>query len=180
MAEGHMPFLRKLVKHGHFEKLSFYSGLPSTTPAVQAEVMFGARCAVPAFQFLHRESGKTVLMYEQEWAERFSKQLAEHHQPLLEGGRSYSNIYAAGATEARLCAETMDVAHLSEMIHPWKLVIVFILYFFTILRIMSLALLELFIALVDMVRGLAGQEHWRRRLVSPTLVRARQKQAGFQ
>ena len=69
-----MPFLKKLVDRGHFEELSFYSGLPSTTPAVQAEVMFGARCAVPAFQFLDRESGKTALMYEQEWAKRIGGQ----------------------------------------------------------------------------------------------------------
>jgi endonuclease/exonuclease/phosphatase family metal-dependent hydrolase len=164
VADGRMPFLRKLVKSGHFERLSFYSGLPSTTPAVQAEVMFGARCAVPAFQFLHRESGKTVLMYEQEWAKAVSERLSKEHQPLLEGGRSYSNIYAAGASEARFCAETMDLANFTEMIRPWKLAIVFVLYFFTILRVISLAIVELFIAMIDLLRGLVGQQHWRSEL----------------
>ena len=163
--EGHLPFLKKLVKSNHFEKMSFYSGLPSTTPAVQGEVMFGVRCAVPAFQFLHRESGKTALMYEQEWAQRISQQLAKDHQPLLEGGRSYSNIYAAGASEARFCAETMDLANLTEMARPWKLGIVLVLYCFTIVRIIGLAILELFIALVDMVRGLVGQQHRRAELL---------------
>src|SRR5690606_15864969 len=106
--EGRMPFLKKMLARDHFHKVSFYSGLPSTTPAVQAEVMFGARAAVPAFQFLDRASGETALMYEQTWAKRMSEKLAAEHQPLLEGGRSYSNIYAAGAAEARFCAETMD------------------------------------------------------------------------
>lgn len=165
MANGRMPFLRKLIERGHYDRLSFYSGLPSTTPAVQAEVMFGVRGAVPAFQYLHRESGQTVLMYEQAWAQRIGEQLSKGHQPLLEGGRSYSNIYAAGADEARFCAETMDLASLAQMTQPWKLVIVFMLYGLTMLRIVGLALLELFIALLDMVKGLVGQQHWRAELM---------------
>ena len=164
LKDGRMPFLKKLVDRGHFEELSFYSGLPSTTPAVQAEVMFGARCAVPAFQFLDRESGKTALMYEQEWAKRIGEKLAAEHQPLLEGGRSYSNIYAAGAAETRFCAETMDADNLREMTRPWKLAIVAALYFFTILRVLGLAFIELIIALGDMIWGLAGRQHWRAEL----------------
>ncbi len=164
IAKGRMPFISKLLRQNHYDKLSFYSGLPSTTPAVQAEVMFGARCAVPAFQFFHRESGKTAMMYEQEWAHRVGEQLSKTHQPLLEGGRSYSNIYAAGASEARLCAETMDLASIREMTSGWKLAIVFLLYGFTILRVIGLSLLELFIALFDMIRGLAGQQSWRAEL----------------
>jgi endonuclease/exonuclease/phosphatase family metal-dependent hydrolase len=162
--DGRMPFLKKMVGRGHFQQLSFYSGLPSTTPAVQAEVMFGARAAVPAFQFLHRESGKTVLMYEQEWAKRIGAQLASERQPLLEGGRSYSNIYAAGAVESRFCAETMDVDNLRDMTRPWKLAIVACLYLFTMLRVLGLAILEFFIAAGDMVRGLAGRQPWRAEL----------------
>lgn len=164
LKDGRMPFLKKLINRGHFEELSFYSGLPSTTPAVQGEVMFGARGAVPAFQFLDRESGKTALMYEQEWAKRIGIELAAEHQPLLEGGRSYSNIYAAGAEEARFCAETMDADNLREMTRPWKLAIVACLYFFTIWRVVGLAILELFIAAGDMIRGLVGQQHWRAEL----------------
>lgn len=163
---GRMPFLKKLLQRGHFEELSFYSGLPSTTPAVQAEVMFGARCAVPAFQFLDRASGKTALMYEQEWAKRIGAKLAAEHQPLLEGGRSYSNIYAAGAVESRFCAETMDADNLREMTRPWKLAIVAGLYSFRILRVVGLAILELFIAAGDMMYGLVGQQHWRAELHS--------------
>jgi endonuclease/exonuclease/phosphatase family metal-dependent hydrolase len=158
---GKMPFLRRLIERGYFEELTFYSGLPSTTPAVQAEVMFGARTAVPAFQYLDRNSGRTVLMYDSAPARAVGQRLARDHQPLLEGGRSYSNIYAAGAAEARLCAETMDLKTLREMTRPWKLAVVLALFGTTILRIATLAVLELFIALWDFVQGIAGREHWR-------------------
>jgi endonuclease/exonuclease/phosphatase family metal-dependent hydrolase len=158
---GRMPFLRRLLKRGHFEELSFYSGLPSTTPAVQAEVFFGVRTAVPAFQFLDRQSGKTCLMYETECAKSVASELTAEHQPLLEGGRSYSNIYAAGAAEARLCAETMDLKTLQEMASPWKLAVVLSLYFFRILRVTALAVVEFFLAVADMIGGLAGRQPWR-------------------
>jgi endonuclease/exonuclease/phosphatase family metal-dependent hydrolase len=166
MAAGRMPFLRRLMQRGHFNELSFYSGLPSTTPAVQAEVMFGVRTAVPAFQFLDRKSGRTCLMYEVECAKAVGGALAAEHQPLLEGGRSYSNIYAAGAEEARLCAETMDLKTLRQMATPWKIFVAMGLYFFTILRVAFLAVIEFGLAVADMLVGLAGSQHWRAELHS--------------
>ena len=159
IARGKAPFLARMLRRGHFDLFSFYSGLPSTTPAVQGEVMFGERCAVPAFQFLHRESGKTFVMYESECAKTVAQRLAADAQPLLEGGCSYGNIYAAGAAEARLCAETLDQKSLKEMMRPMKILIVASLYFFKILRVVGLALLELVIAGGDMIRGLAGRQH---------------------
>lgn len=157
---GRMPFLARMLKCGHYDLTSFYSGLPSTTPAVQGEVMFGIRTAVPAFQYLNRQSGKTYVMYENECAKEIGAKLAAQGQPLLAGGRSYANIYAAGANEARLCAETLDLQSFREMARPSKLAIVFALYFFTLVRIAGLAALEFFIALGDFVRGLAGRQDW--------------------
>ncbi|MBA3483506.1 MAG: endonuclease/exonuclease/phosphatase family protein [Pirellulales bacterium] len=55
----------------------------------------------------------------------------------------------------------MSLKTLREMAKPWKLAVALSLYFFTILRVTALAVLELFIALGDMVRGLAGRQHWR-------------------
>jgi len=173
VASGRMPNLARLVKREHFDLETFYSGLPATTPAVQGEIMFGARTAVPAFQFLHRETGRTFTMFESECAKIVGARLEAEHQPLLEGGRSYSNIFAGGASEARFCAETMDLKTWREMATPAKLAIVLGLYFFTILRIAALALLEVLIAIGDVVVGLAGRHHWQaetRMIVSRTLV----------
>ena len=64
VAKGNLPFLAKLQRRGHFTLESFYSGMPSTTPAVQAELFYGVRAAVPGFQFLHRASGQVMRMYE--------------------------------------------------------------------------------------------------------------------
>src|SRR3954463_7531518 len=46
---GRMPFLRRLMRREGYETNTFYPGLPSTTPSVQAELYYGVRSAVPAF-----------------------------------------------------------------------------------------------------------------------------------
>jgi hypothetical protein len=43
---------------------TLYSGLPSSTPSVQAELFYGVKGAVPAFSFTDRSSGQIFRMYD--------------------------------------------------------------------------------------------------------------------
>ena len=43
VSAGRLPFLAKLIKRKHFALETFYSGVPSTTPAVQGEIFFGVK-----------------------------------------------------------------------------------------------------------------------------------------
>src|SRR5690242_8516866 len=54
IATGRMPFLKRLRQRNGYELHHFYPGLPTTTPAVQAELYYGIRAAVPAFCFMDR------------------------------------------------------------------------------------------------------------------------------
>ena len=56
LKHGELPFLRRLIKREHYQLHAHYSGLPSTTPAVQAELFYGVKGAVPAFSFRDHES----------------------------------------------------------------------------------------------------------------------------
>src|SRR4051812_6695351 len=51
IAKGRMPFLKRLLKRNHYGLYTLYPGLPSTTPAVQAELYFGVRAAGAGFRF---------------------------------------------------------------------------------------------------------------------------------
>src|SRR5690606_18891399 len=51
VATGKLPFLRRLMRKEGYRPHTIYSGLPSTTPAVQAELFYGTTCAVPSFAF---------------------------------------------------------------------------------------------------------------------------------
>lgn len=152
---GSMPFLSRLIRRGHFTLENFYSGIPSTTPAVQAEIFFGVKCAVPAFQFLHRKAGKVMRMYEADSAAEIEEELlARNHEPLLKGGHAYSNIYRAGAERTRYCSQDLAPDELLRRLHPFKSLLLILVYLPKILRMIGLAIVELVLALGDAVKGL--------------------------
>lgn len=156
---GRMPFLARLMKRGHFTLENFYSGIPSTTPAVQAEIFYGIKAAVPAFQFLHRKSGKVMRMYEAESAAEIEKSLQERcPAPLLKGGHAYSNIYRAGADRTRYCSQDLAPDELLKRLHPFKSMLLILVYLPRILRMIGLAVVELVLALADAMKGLYERE----------------------
>ncbi|WP_367870884.1 endonuclease/exonuclease/phosphatase family protein [Luteolibacter sp. Populi] len=156
---GRMPFLARLIKRGHFTLENFYSGIPATTPAVQGEIFYGVRAAVPAFQFLHRKSGKVLRMFEAESAALIEKEMLEKcPEPLLKDGHAYSNIYRAGAIRTRYCSQDLAPDELLRRLHPFKSLLLILVYLPKILRMIGLAALELFIALGDAVKGLYEKE----------------------
>lgn len=54
MEKGHLPFLARLLQEHSYDLHSLYSGLPSSTPAMTAELLYGVKCAVPSFCFYSR------------------------------------------------------------------------------------------------------------------------------
>src|SRR4051812_14282046 len=58
MNRGFMPFLKRLKRRENYDLHPFYPGLPSTTPAVQAELYYVIRAGVPAFTFYDRAKKK--------------------------------------------------------------------------------------------------------------------------
>jgi endonuclease/exonuclease/phosphatase family metal-dependent hydrolase len=157
--KGNMPFLARLIRRNHFTLENFYSGVPSTTPAVQGEIFYGVRAAVPSFQFLRRDEGKILRMYEAEAAAEIEQEMLEKcPEPLLKDGHSYSNIYRAGSVRSRYCSQDLAPDELLKEMHPFKTMILSLVYAPRILRMIGLAILEAGLALVDAVKGLYARE----------------------
>ncbi|HSI09828.1 MAG: endonuclease/exonuclease/phosphatase family protein [Rariglobus sp.] len=156
IAKGRMPFLKKLRDRGHYAMHTFYPGIPTTTPAVQAELYYGVRAGVPAFSFLDRETGETGMMFQPEWAKKFEAGFQADHEGLLKGGSSWSNIYSGGAApeETHFCGASLALA---DMWHTGKIRNIFVflvLHCVSAVKIAALLLLELVIALPQAVRGI--------------------------
>src|SRR4029077_1128606 len=58
IASGRTPALADLVSQHQSRWLSMSSGLPSSTPAVQAELFYGVPVAVPAYEFVDHRDGR--------------------------------------------------------------------------------------------------------------------------
>ncbi|HEU5081454.1 MAG TPA: endonuclease/exonuclease/phosphatase family protein [Opitutaceae bacterium] len=160
MQSGRMPFLRRLMKRDAFELHNFYPGLPTTTPAVQAELYYGVKSAVPAFSFLSRKRKEIGVMYNSDWAKAFEATYQEKATGLLKGGSSWSNIYTGGASpdEAHFCAASIGFG---DMWRTGKIrnIFLFILFQFpAVLRIARLLISEIFVALMDVIDGIRHGE----------------------
>jgi hypothetical protein len=116
--KNRLPFLGKLMASQGFTLRPFYSGMPSTTPAVQAELFFGVKTAVPAYQFYKRQSSETCIMYDSHCVNQVAEILATEHKGLLKGGASFGNVFAGGATEARYCAQTLNLQSFLRAANP--------------------------------------------------------------
>ncbi|HEY5792449.1 MAG TPA: hypothetical protein VIS74_04070, partial [Chthoniobacterales bacterium] len=154
--EGRLPFLKSLCRREEHELLTFYSGLPSTTPAVQAELYFGVRGGVPAFSFRDPDSGEITSLFNPELARQLERQFARHGQGLLTGGSSWSNIFSGGAAsgETHFCISRMGIGDIWRRSHLLTLFTVLILHPISVLRVIALVLLEFAIGLTDALAGM--------------------------
>jgi hypothetical protein len=156
LAKNKLPFLQKLIAREDYCLHSFYSGLPSTTPAVQAELFYGARCSVPAFSFRDHESRQMVRMFEPAAAAKVNARYIDKDvESLLSGGSAYTDIYDGGATEPHYCASSMGWGPALRKANPLVLTAFVISNLYSFLRVAVLLLIELGIGLFDFVRGLA-------------------------
>jgi endonuclease/exonuclease/phosphatase family metal-dependent hydrolase len=149
-----MPFLRRLLKKERYQLYHQYSGLPSSTPAVQAELFYGVRGAVPAFSFMDRKSGRAVRMFDPDTAAEIERHLETKGTPLLVGGSAYSDIFTGGAEESHFCSSTMGWGELLRATRPFALMTLFLSNIYSFIRVFILLIVEFFLALADCFSGL--------------------------
>jgi endonuclease/exonuclease/phosphatase family metal-dependent hydrolase len=171
LKKGKMPFLNRLIRREGYHLHTLYSGLPSSTPAIQGELFYGVKGAVPAFSFLDRTSGKVVRMFDSESVTQAQKSLAEKNSGLLENGSSYANIYSGGSREIHFCPESFGWDHLKGDFKPLTVVSFILIHAFSLIRTGVLVLWECVLAVMDFVHGLiAGKDLFKELKFVPTRV----------
>ena len=171
LAEGHMPFLKSLIEKEHYRTHSFYSGLPASTPAVQAELYYGVKTAVPAFGFRDHQSGRLVRMFANDIAAEVEDKISDGNTGLLQGGSSYGNIYSGGAEDVYFCATSFGWSEFFRTLNPFNLLFVMLLNFVMFFRVVGLMVIESFMACVGFIRGVfSGGEFWQELVMIPARV----------
>lgn len=166
-----LPFLQKLINNEHYHLHDCYCGVPSTTPAVQAELFYGVKAAVPAFSFKSRDSHQVVRMDRYQAAFDVEQRLKSQAEPLLKGGSSYSNIYQGGASEANFCSSSIGWSGLMNMASPLTIMVFVLLNIYSFVRVGLLMLLEFLLAFIDFFRGIIDRRNLVRELLFvPTRV----------
>lgn len=154
-ARGEIPTLARLCARERYRLHAFYSGLPSSTPAVQGELFYGVKMAVPAFAWRSRESGELQRMYDPSSARAIEQALAAQGEPLLAGGSAYSNIFTGGAADAHFCAASFGWSDVLKGARPHAWAAVALLHLPTLARTFVLGILESVRAIGEALLGIA-------------------------
>jgi endonuclease/exonuclease/phosphatase family metal-dependent hydrolase len=159
--KGRLPFLKHLLRREGYSVKSLYAGVPSTTPAVQAELFYGKKTALPAFAYLDPESGLLVKLFDPPAAKRMEQELGVEADGLMAGGAAYGNIFGGGAEEeeTHFCVSALGWKELRRSLNPLTFLLLVFLNSMSVLRVAALLVIEFGLALVDFARGIrSGQD----------------------
>lgn len=167
IAQGRMPFLRRLLERESYRIETMYSGQPTTTPAVLGELFYGVEQAVPAFGFRDHRGGQIVEMFQPGIASQVQGELAQQGEGLFEGGSVYCDIYSGGAYDSSFCPATTGWRNLEDA-STWRRVALYLMNVMSLLRIAGNLVVELVVAIRDFILGVSrGRDFWRELLYIP-------------
>jgi hypothetical protein len=137
-----LPNLRKALGKGDLVLSRWRCGLPSTTPAVQAGIMFGRNDNIPAFRWYEKERGVSWVCKAPGSVEVLQDDLTAPVEGLLTGGVSYVNIFDGDAASALFTLSALNPRRFFESVRGIGFLILFLLNPLRTLRLIYLVLKE--------------------------------------
>jgi hypothetical protein len=105
LREGDMPFTKSLMDSEGYELHRYRCGIPSTTPFVQAGILYGDNSEIPSFRWWDREQRLLVQFGAGSTFKKVANKYFQGCHPLTQGGAAIAVCYPAGA------AETFGIAY---------------------------------------------------------------------
>jgi hypothetical protein len=141
MALGYAPNLQRLLAQGCGLQ-RWRCGIPSTTPAVQAGIMYGNNWDIPAFRWYEKADGFAPMCRLPTHAARIKPRIAGGRRGILSGGCSYGNMWDGDARLALFTLSAMGQQHFFEHLRGLGWVLLFVLIPWRLLRIIGLTIWE--------------------------------------
>jgi hypothetical protein len=102
LARGRMPALARLLGRGALGLHRVPVGLPTSTPAFQAGLMYGGPVDIPGFEFLDKRTG-AYRWFPRPWdAAAVEAAHGATGQGIVRGGRTYGCVFGGGADDTVL------------------------------------------------------------------------------
>jgi hypothetical protein len=97
LREGAMPFTRHLIEAEGYEVQRYRCGVPSTTPFVQAGILYGDNSEIPSFRWWDRERRVLVQFGTRSTFKKVADKYFHGCSPLTQDGACIAACYPAGA-----------------------------------------------------------------------------------
>jgi hypothetical protein len=154
LAEGRMPFLRRVIERGGWRLHPMFVGLPSSTPAFQLAAMYGVRPDIPGFHYHDKRHHEDVYFPRAGDAARVERTQAAGRRGILEGGASYGCVFTGGAVDNLFTFAIMKRPTGSGLLAALSAVIVLL---WVVLKSTVITLVELGLAVLRLVADPVGE-----------------------
>lgn len=136
MERGYTPYLRRLVQGEGWKLTPWYCGLPSTTPAVQAAILFGNRENIPGFRWYDKRRRVAFVAKRPAQVQALQEQVKTGRVGILLGGSSYVNMFDGDADLALFTLSSIHPRFFLESVRGIGLLLVFLLSPLRVLRVL--------------------------------------------
>ena len=140
IARGTTPHLKRLIGAGRSRLASWRCGFPSTTPVIQAGIMFGHNWDVPGFRWYDKAQRRALVCKRPSTVQALQKRIAAGRRGILRGGASYYNMFDGEAERAIFTLSTLRAPHFFESVRGLGPAVLFLLSPLRVLRVIRLAL----------------------------------------
>ncbi len=141
MEAGYLPYFRRMVQEGRWGLSRWYCGLPSTTPAVQAAILFGTQEDVPGFRWYDKTRREAFVAKRPAQVQMLQERLKGGRVGILLGGSSYVNMFDGDADLALFTLASIHPRFFFESIRGIGLLALFLLSPLRVLRVLYLTLM---------------------------------------
>jgi Type I phosphodiesterase / nucleotide pyrophosphatase len=99
LADGRMPFLRRLLGRGELRLRPMAAGMPTSTPAFQMAAMYGVRPDIPGFHYHDKRRREDVYFPRAGDAALVEERQAAGRRGIVHGGSTYGCVFTGGAVD---------------------------------------------------------------------------------
>jgi hypothetical protein len=136
---GTMPYLARLITTRRLRLVRWQCGLPSTTPASQAGILYGNNWDIPGFRWYDKRSGESIMCKLPGVVRAIQERVSEGRTGLLKGGSSYTNMFDGDARLALFTLSSMGRDRFFENVRGFGFLVLFALSPGRVLRVIGLS-----------------------------------------
>jgi hypothetical protein len=171
MKQGYVPHMHRLWQRGDLRLARWRSGLPSTTPAAQAGIMFGNNFDIPAFRWYEKDTRTSVLTKVPSLMKAVQDRISRGRLGILRDGSSYVNMVDGDARLALFTLSAMGGQHFFENVRGLGFLLLFLLNPWRVCRMIARSMWEYLIDLGRRIKGLFAPSHYQPfDVISPFLM----------
>jgi hypothetical protein len=97
LKQGAMPYLSRMLLQRRLRLARWRCGLPSTTPASQAGILYGNNWDIPGFRWYDKAKGDAIMCKLPGTVRAIQERVSQGRAGLLRGGSSYTNMFDGDA-----------------------------------------------------------------------------------